>query len=264
RRQHLAMLARFAFARQDHDETLRLQQECLTLTDPTTDAAEAGLLFYSLGNTHLAKRDWAAAETAYGQAIQIALDQDIDGFLPMALTNLGVSLHRQGRMTEAVQSFAVARKTWQAQNHPPGQAYTLDALAQVYQAEKKNAEAEACWLEAIALVEGIGRDAVQEPFQPGRAALVQKLVQHYQATNQASKLERLRRSPGGPARGQSDRANPGSGRPASGSVGTTCPPTRAAGPVAAGDRARCRNAGSGEDRPGPVASPGPGWEPPEP
>jgi tetratricopeptide (TPR) repeat protein len=195
-RQYTAMLAGFAFARKDYDTALKLQQGWVDALAKDKPSAEAANALYNLGNTHLAKKDYPAAEQTLGRALKIATDQQLKLMLPMILTNLGVALYRQKRPEEGAQSFRVAREICQAQSLRPAEAHVLDFWAQTYQADNKPDQAENCWLEALAVYDGITSDAFASLRSGGRADILDKLGQHYQATKQKDKLSKLKQQGG--------------------------------------------------------------------
>jgi tetratricopeptide (TPR) repeat protein len=114
----------------------------------------------------------------------------------MVLVNLGVALYRQERLGQALQSFQVARQTCKHQNLRPAAAHVLDCQAQTYQADDKREEAERCWLEALAVFNGITADAFANLRESGRSDILNKLEQHYKSTNQKDKLTQLQKRQG--------------------------------------------------------------------
>jgi tetratricopeptide (TPR) repeat protein len=198
KRQWMALLAGFVFHHKDYAGAQKLQEECLALAEAAGDAGEQAMVSYNLGNTHFHKGDFQAAEACYGSAIEVALGNELDNFLPLALTNLGLTLHRQKKASEAFHSLEIARTAWQAQGYPASEAYALDCQAELCQADKKNEEAERCWRGALALYDGMNSEGMQEFGESGRANIVRKLEQHFQATKQHRKLDELKRGGGIP------------------------------------------------------------------
>jgi tetratricopeptide (TPR) repeat protein len=175
KRQYMALLAGFAFARKEYDDALRLQNRWLEMLGPDDPAAEAANAHYNLGNTHLARKEYPAAEAAFGKALEIALDRQVDGLVPVILTNLGVTLLRQGRTEQARESFRVARDACKAQNMRPVEAHVLDCQAMTFEADGRPAEAERCWKEALAVYDGMSAETFDAARENGRADILEKL-----------------------------------------------------------------------------------------
>jgi tetratricopeptide (TPR) repeat protein len=165
KRQYMALLAGFAFARREYDETLRLQKLVAEMLTPDVPAGERASALYNLGNTLLARKEREQAEEMYGKALEIALDHNLTVLAAMILTNLGVALYRQGQHEQAIRSFHIARQTAQSENLKPVEAHVLDNLAKTYEADGKLDEAEETWREALAVYGEINSGT----FAEGRA-----------------------------------------------------------------------------------------------
>lgn len=174
-RQYTGLLAGFAFARREYERALQLQQQWLDMLGPDSTPAEAANAHYNLGNTHLARKDHQAAEAAFGKALEIALENQLNALVPMALTNLGVTLYRLGRPQQALESFRIARDTCKAQGLRPTEAHVLDCLAKTYEADNKPDEAERCWRQALAVYDGMTSETYADARQGGRADILEKL-----------------------------------------------------------------------------------------
>lgn len=174
-RQHLALLAGFAFGRKAYEEAAELHQRAHEIALDEGAPQPVANIKYNLGNTRLAQGELEAAETLFCEAIELCLDNRIDALLPLVLVNLGVVLHRQQRVEEAAQSFQVARENFKAQNQLPGEAHALDCLVSMHQAEKQYDRAEEAWRECLALYNGITSDAFEDVRRAGAADIRQKL-----------------------------------------------------------------------------------------
>jgi hypothetical protein len=192
RRQYTAMLAAFAFAHKDYAKAQKLQEGWVNEVATSGPPAEAANALYNLGNTLLAKKDYPAAEETLAKALKLATDHQLKPMLPLILTNLGVALYRQKWLEGAEEHFRAARKRCQEQKLRPLEAHVLDLWAQTYQADKKPAQAEECWLEALALYDGITAEHFAPMREGGRTDILDKLEQHYQATRQKDKLNKLK------------------------------------------------------------------------
>jgi tetratricopeptide (TPR) repeat protein len=187
RRQYTALLAGFAFARKEYDDTLRLQQTWLEMIGPEDDPAEVANAHYNLGNTHLARKDYAAAEASFGRALAVALEQNLDNLAAMVLTNLGVTLQRQGKVEQALRSFQIARDTCKARGLKPTEAHVLDCQARTYEQDNKPDEAERCWQEALAVYDGMTSETFAPAREGGRADILEKLQRVGEAKKRAKK-----------------------------------------------------------------------------
>jgi tetratricopeptide (TPR) repeat protein len=187
RGQYTGMLAGFALARKDHDAALQAYQDQLTLIRFQMRTAEEAPVLYGIGNVHLAKGNLPQAESAYGDALAVALDHQLDALKPLVLTQLAITLTRQGR-AEADQCFRLARDASRQINSPPTEAYTLDCQAQCHAQLKKHADAERCWKEALTVYEGITSDAMQDVRNAGLADIQHKLEHFYKNTRQTAKV----------------------------------------------------------------------------
>lgn len=191
RRQYLAMLGSFAFARHDYAEAQQLQEDLLATLGPDGPGDERASAFYNLGNTVLAAGDAPTAAQCFEEALDLALDHRANALVPMALTNLGVALHRQGNVEEALEAFRVAQQTCIAQDCELLEAHVLDALARVYRMENRTEEAEACWEAALGVYNRLQSSAAAPIRQAGQADVVEKLKQLYHQTLQPAKLHEL-------------------------------------------------------------------------
>lgn len=179
KRQYVALSAGFAFSKGQYGEALRLNGQVLTmLSEQEREGPEAASVLYNIGNAHLANGDPVAAGTHYEQALEICMAKKVDGIMPMILSNLGLALHRQQRMEEAVQCFQIARKSSQVQHHPLLEAHVLDTLAGIYQAERQYPEAERCLLDALAMYQGIKSEFFADLSKSGQADIESKLARH--------------------------------------------------------------------------------------
>ena len=192
-RQYASLLAGFAMARQDYPEAARLQQAAIRRAERDGVPAEAANGWYNLGNTRLAEEDYVAAEACYCKAVELCTDHQLHGLLPLALTNLGLTLHRQRRIDDAIRALKTARDVFRAQNHRPGEAHVLDCLATICHQDGRDDTAEKAWLHALAVYDGISAGDCAEVRQAGRADIVMKLEGFYQNTGRAPRIAELQR-----------------------------------------------------------------------
>jgi tetratricopeptide (TPR) repeat protein len=195
-RRTLGVLAGFAFSNKNYDEAARWQGEWAALAEAGGAPAEAASAHYNLGNTLLEKGDLVKAEEHYLKSCELCLEHAVNGVLPLALTNLGVTLFRQTRIEEALESLRAAHRNFRAQNHKPGEAFVFDTLASAYYDQQRHDEAERAWLLALKVYTGITSDAFADLRQSGCDDITAKLERFYEATGRPSRLPRGVTPPG--------------------------------------------------------------------
>jgi tetratricopeptide (TPR) repeat protein len=191
-RRALGVLAGFAFANKDYDEAARLQTEWGRLAESAGAPAEAASAYYNLGNTLLEKGDLLQAEDYYVKCCALCMEHAVNGVLPLALTNLGVTLFRQDRIGEAFESLRVAYQNFKAQNHKPGMAFAYDTLAGIHHAQRQDDEAERAWLSAFDTYNGITSEAFADLRKSGTQDISAKLGRFYDATGRPNRLNERR------------------------------------------------------------------------
>ena len=189
--QYAAMTGAFAFAHRKYDQAEQIQLEVLKNAEADGEPADVASAHYNLGNTHLANKQFAQAEDNFNRAAAVCLEHGINPLLGMVLVNLGVAVHRLGRIEQSLESFDVARRTFKAMNNVPGEAYVLDCKAAVFALEKRNDEAEATWRSALALYDGITNPDFKEARDGGRRDIVDKLIRFFEHTKQKQKVREL-------------------------------------------------------------------------
>jgi hypothetical protein len=175
RMRYTAALAGFAFSHKRYDEAQKLQEEWLKSAEEADSPADIANACYSLGSTHLANGDAVTAGDLFYRSTEVCLSRGVNALLPLALSNLAIAVHRQGRPEEAASCFQAARDTYRGLGHRPGEAYILDTMAQVHASEGRLGEAESCWTEALALYDSIEADALQDVRTSGRSDIEDKL-----------------------------------------------------------------------------------------
>jgi len=187
-RRTLGVLAGFAFSNKEYDEAARLQTEWASLAESGGAPAEAASAYYNLANTWLEKGDLPVAEEHYLKCCQLCLEHAVNGVLPLALTNLGVTLFRQNRIEEAIESLRVAYRNFKAQNHKPGVAFCYDTLASLYHSQRRDDEAERAWLSALDVYRGITSDAFVDLRESGCQDITTKLERFYETTGRQNRM----------------------------------------------------------------------------
>jgi tetratricopeptide (TPR) repeat protein len=198
-RRTLGVLAGFAFSNKNYDEAARLQAEWASLAEAGGAPAEAASAYYNLGNTLLEQGDLLKAEETFVKSCELCLAHAVNGVLPLALTNLGITLFRQNRVDEAVESLRTAYRHFKAQNHKPGEAFVYDALARAYYELQRHDEAEQAWLRAYSVYDAITSDAFADLRKSGCDDIAAKLERFYEATGRRNRLTERPQPPPSPS-----------------------------------------------------------------
>jgi tetratricopeptide (TPR) repeat protein len=191
-RRNLGVLAGFAFSKKNYPEAARLQAEWATMAESAGAPAEAASAYYNLGNTMLESGALLDAENHFVKSCELCLEHAVNGVLPLALTNLGVTLFRQDRADEAAQILQVAYRNFKAQNHKPGQAFVFDTLATVHYGQQRHDQAEQAWLAAFDIYNGISSEIFADLRQSGTQDIRIKLDRFYKATGRPNRLNEQR------------------------------------------------------------------------
>jgi len=173
RRQLLATVAGFAFAKRDYAKAEALQREQLAL--PGAQPLQQATALYGLGNTLLADGRAELATAAFLRACSVCNDHELHEFAPFPYTNLGVALHRLGRFEEAFRALRVASRAFRAQDNPPGEAFVCDNLAKMHLELGQEDEAARTWRYARRLYQGITNPALTDVRKAGLSDLETKL-----------------------------------------------------------------------------------------
>lgn len=190
-RQYTAILAGFAFGRQQYDRARELQERWAELVQADGSTAEAANAYYNLANTLVAQEEFETAEPYYVRAAELCMDEDLNSLLALVLCNLGMTLSRLRRDEDAVSSFTIARDTFKAIGQPPGEAHVLDSMAGAHRRLGNNDEAEACWLEALSVYTGIDSEVMTQVGSGGASDIRGKLEAFYRETGQEWKIASL-------------------------------------------------------------------------
>jgi tetratricopeptide (TPR) repeat protein len=177
KRQYKGLLAGFAYSNKEYDRAAQLQRDWAADAERDREPGDAASAYYNLGNTLLAKGDLAAATEVFCKACDICIDHKISGLAPFVYVNLGVSLHRQNQFEEAFAALKVGRDLFKAQNHRAGEAFVVDALAQMYTLDGRKAEAEKSWRYCLSLYDSITSSTFKDVREAGRNDVLAKLKQ---------------------------------------------------------------------------------------
>lgn len=177
RRQYKGLLAGFSYARKDYEQAAKLQRSWATDAEQDNQHADAASAWYNLGNTLLAKGDFAAATEVFCRACDLCIEHKVNGLAPFVYVNLGVCLHRQQQFEQAFASLKVARDMFKAQQHRAGEAFVVDALAQMYALDGRKTEAEKSWRYCLSLYDGMTASTFKDLRNAGREDVIAKLRQ---------------------------------------------------------------------------------------
>lgn len=177
RRQYKGLLAGFAFSNRNYDEAAQLQRAWANEAEQDGAPGDAASAYYNLGNTLLAKSDWPEATAAFCKACDLCVAHKLIGLAPFAYANLGIGLHRQGEFEQAFAALKVARDMFKAQNHRAGEAFVVDALAQMYALDGRKAEADKSWRYCLSLYESMTSSTFADLRASGSKDVIAKLAQ---------------------------------------------------------------------------------------
>lgn len=174
-RQYKGLLAGFAHSNKEYDRAAQLQRDWASDAERDQQPGEAASAYYNLGNTLLAKGDFAQATEVFCKACDICVEHKVNGLAPFVYVNLGVSLHRQNQFEPAFAALKVGRDMFKAQNHRAGEAFVVDALAQMYALDGRTAEAERSWRYCLTLYDGMTSSTFKDVREAGRKDVIAKL-----------------------------------------------------------------------------------------
>lgn len=188
---YLMMAGAFAASRGDHAAAIGFNSRALEVGEQIDEPAGQAQSLYNIGTSQMESGDLETAVGSLGRAAEICIDEELDPLLAMVMINLGVTLHRDSQVDEALDAFDVARNTFRALDNRPGEAYALDNRAAVLAVEERNEEAEASWLEELELLDSITNEAMPELRSSSREDVVAKLTRFYEETGQREKIPAL-------------------------------------------------------------------------
>lgn len=187
-RQHLALVAGFAAAKGDSPQALQYQTKWIELSEKDAEPGELASALYNQANSLASLERFAEAEEVLVRAGEICIENDVQQLLALVLTNLGVTLFRQGRNGESEEILSVARKTFHELNNLPGEAHVFSCLSELHRRDRRNQDAEEDLLAALALYDGMQSSAVQDVQLGGRGQVLDQLELHFRETAQTSRL----------------------------------------------------------------------------
>lgn len=188
---YLSMAGAFAAAHRRFDEAEVYQQEVLKLAPQHGKPADQAVAYYNLGNSLLNRKQLEQAEQAFGQAANICMAEKSHNLLAMVLVNLGITLHQQQRVDEALESLEVARRTFAASGNRPGEAHVFDCKASILGIEKRSEEAEQAWRQALSCYDSISNPSMADVRKHGRDDIVVKLTQYMKSIGKPEKVADL-------------------------------------------------------------------------
>ncbi len=173
---YLGMAGAFAAAHRRYDEAEARQGEILKLVGDVDSPSDEAMACYNLGNTYLNRQRFTEAEAQFGRAAEICLAHKMNPLLAMVLTNLGITLHRQQRLDEALQCLEISQRTFAALDNRPGEAYVLDCRANILGLENQVEPAEQAWRQALACYDSITNPTMADVRKHGREDILVKLT----------------------------------------------------------------------------------------
>jgi len=174
-RQYKGMLAGFAYSNKEYDRAAQLQRDWASDAERDQQPGDTASAYYNLGNTLLARGDFAEATEVFCKACNICVDHKVNGLAPFVYVNLGVSLHRLNQFEQAFAALKVGRDMFKAQNHRAGEAFVVDTLAQMYVLDGRKSEAERSWRYCLSLYDSMTSSTFKDVRKAGRDDVVAKL-----------------------------------------------------------------------------------------
>lgn len=185
RRQYLGLLAGFAFARKEYAEAEKLQRQWAEQAEGEGSPQEYGAALYNLGNTLIAQGEATAAVDLYCQVCNLCLNHNLNSLAPLAYTNLGIALHRQGNFRDAFAALKIGRDMFKAQNIRPAEAYVVDCLAQMYAEDGRPEQAKSAWRYALSIYDSLTSSLFKDLREVGRTGILGKLQRLEEQTSEA-------------------------------------------------------------------------------
>lgn len=166
-RRYQLLAGAFATSAGRFDDAETRLRAALEETRGRGEPGEEANVLYNLGTLHIRREHFEEASETLTRAASAAFEGENNALAAMALTNLGVALHREGRGAEALESFGAAREIFRALDHRPGEAHVLDCTARSW-AEADPERARALWREAAELYDSIEAPHLHEVRETGR------------------------------------------------------------------------------------------------
>lgn len=190
-RLYSSLTAAFAFSKKDYAQAALAQEEVLRKCREEGVASEEAQALYNLGNTYAASHRYQQAEETLARAVEVASAEEMHALASMALTNLGVTLQRLGRIEESLAAFQAARSMFRSLQHRPGEIHVLDSHAAVLALAGRNDEADAVWREALTLCDSMTAPHLNRLRDSARRDILARMRRFYESTQQLERIQTL-------------------------------------------------------------------------
>jgi class 3 adenylate cyclase/tetratricopeptide (TPR) repeat protein len=177
-----ALAARASLLRHagDFEEAEALLEQALAIVVESGAAVVQGKLTHQLGIVAWRKRDLAKAERQFREAIRILSGVEDRGTLCESQRSLAEVLLEQGRIDEA-ERFALASRETVGPEDVASRATTRKALARVRAAQKRDAEAEKLYRDALDIIQGSDYERVVAEVSNAFARFLRDRGRHAEA-----------------------------------------------------------------------------------
>ena len=167
--------AAVAFANKDYARTEALQREQMQQPAEAKAPVQQVIEQYNLGRTLLEAGQAEEAVSVLAGACDMACTHGLNEIMPTVYMNLGMALHRLSDFDQAFKAMQVANRFFRTQGNLPGEAFSYDTLAGIYDELGRHEEAERTWRYALAVYDSITNPDLADVREAGRADIQAKL-----------------------------------------------------------------------------------------
>jgi tetratricopeptide (TPR) repeat protein len=168
--------AAVAFANKDYARTEALQREQLQQPAEAKAPVQQVIEQYNLGRTLLEAGQAEEAVSVLAGACDMACTHGLNEIMPTVYMNLGMALHRVADFDQAFKALQVANRFFKTQGNLPGEAFSYDTLAGIYDELGRQEEAERTWRYALAVYDSITNPDLGDVRAAGRTDIQAKLA----------------------------------------------------------------------------------------
>lgn len=167
--------AAVAFAGKHYARAEALQREQMQQPAEAKAPVQQVIEQYDLGRTLLEAGRTEEAVSVLAGACDMACTHGLNEIMPTVYMNLGMALHRLSDFDQAFKALQVANRFFRTQGNLPGEAFSYDALAGIYDELGRREEAERTWRFALAVYDSIANPDLGDVREAGRADIQAKL-----------------------------------------------------------------------------------------
>ncbi|MFO7564982.1 MAG: hypothetical protein R6X02_20220 [Enhygromyxa sp.] len=175
---YLTALAGAALARDDPETAQALSLEALELSKQADDPREVTVAWYGLGNTLHQSGTFAAAEQAYAECVDRALDEGDDNMTAQGMLGLANTFFMRQGWAQAIDCYETAAKLLDKLGQVHGHAYALMWSAEAHVLLGRYQEALQRFDRALAAIDGVN-PALAREYSGQRAELLMRKAKLY-------------------------------------------------------------------------------------